>query len=1044
MAVDEILYIEALGGLRFTLDEQAVEGFAAQKAGALLVYLAYTGQPQARERLAELLWPDHSPERALGSLRMALNGLRRNLAPYLQTSRLMIGLVPGRYRLDAHEMVGAVESFRLSQGRAMPHLVRRLNEALKHYRGDFLRDFFGGSPEFEAWLYATREHLKAYFCEGTLSLTDYYMQAGQYAEALAALRRAWVVDPLNEAINRRMMLALSRSGRSSEALEHYQEYRRRLAAELEVEPSAETTALYQLLRSGRQPDESNGHKDARPQNLPIHPTPMIGRENLLADIAARLSEPDSSLLTLVGPGGIGKTRLALAAADMQRHGGMFPDGVVVVPLDAYSSAAQIAPAVAAALGYQALADGRSLRRQISDFIRQKKILLVLDNYEHLLDGADFAVELAACPFVHIVVTSREPLQVEGEKLLPITGLPYPTQDSPPPDYDAARLFLRAVQRLYPDYSPTGEDDRHIAQICRLVDGSPLGLLLAAAWMDVLTLEEIAAQIQWNIQLLENRVPGLPERHRSIRAVFAVTLDRLPASLRAIFMKLAVFRGGCTRQAAQAVTAAGVRDLQELAGKSLLMRDAGGRFTVHELLRQYAEAQLRETDLYHAARDAHSAYYLNFLVEREADIKGQRQQEALKEIDTDFENVRSAWLWASERGLFDILDRALEGLYWYCDLQGLPADRFALLQTTLEQAERTKAESLYGRLLARCWQTPAEGRVRLRRAFAIALRQERAEDIAQCMYQRGRAALLDNRDTAPGLFELAYHAYRSLGDSFYSGVVSSNWAVSLIYAGKAEQSETICSRELPTMRRNGNRIYLARLLYNQASSLATRGDNAAADQAHREARKILFELSKRLEAADIGAWGMGVTAVREGHFDLARGRAQELLALAEEYHAQVLKARALSMLSAVALVEGEARSGIDLALEATTLLGNHANATYADGFLAAAAAAAGNFAQSREICRRWLGLAVRVRERVLTALLLVPAAAVLAHLGQYERAAECLSLALHCPASMGCWAEKVFSLYGLPGHLKDNLPPERYGCAWERGKTLDPQIIAALF
>jgi hypothetical protein len=189
--------------------------------------------------------------------------------------------------------------------------------------------------------------------------------------------------------------------------------------------------------------------------------------------------------------------------------------------------------------------------------------------------------------------------------------------------------------------------------------------------------------------------------------------------------------------------------------------------------------------------------------------------------------------------------------------------------------------------------------------------------------------------------------------------------------------------------------------------------------------------------------MGVTALRAGNFALVRQRAQELLTLAKEYRASVSQARALSMLSAVALAEGYARPSVEVALEATGLLGNHANATYADSFLAAAQAATGDFHQARAICQRWLGLAVRCHEKVLTSLLLIPAAAVLAHLGQYEDATVCVALALHYPASMGRWAEVVYSLYGLPGLLAEHLPSDRYRCAWERGKTSDPQTIVAM-
>lgn len=670
-------------------------------------------------------------------------------------------------------------------------------------------------------------------------------------------------------------------------------------------------------------------------------------------------------------------------------------------------------------------------------MRAKRTLLVLDNFEHLLDGADFAAELAQCPHVRVLVTSREPLVVPEETLLTVPGLFYPSPNDHLTDYDAGRLFAAAVRRAFPDYVPTDTDQDAIATLCRLVDGSPLGLLLSAAWIDVLTPPEIAALIRESVQSLENTIPGQPERHNSIRTVFDVTLERLPSQLRTALLRLAVFRGGCTRHAAETVTGAGLRDLQTLISRTLLTRHADGRFTIHELLRRYLEDQLHQTEQYAGARDAHSAYFLSFLTEREPDIKGKRQQEALREIDDEFENIRAAWEWACENHDLEPLEAALDALYWYCDMQQRQTDRLELLRMALEAVPHSGDDLLYARVLARCWQTPAEGRKNLRQALTIALRHESERDIAECVYLRGRAALLDNRDAAHKLFARAYDL---MDDPFYHGVVSSDWAVSLIYAGHADQAEIVSRRELAAVRRSGNRIYLANLLYNQASSLATRGANAEANHFHEEARAVLTELGQFLGAADISAWGMGVTALREGNFDLARRRAQELLELAQEVHAQVSHARALSILSAVTLIDGDPVHSRTLAQEATDRLGTHPNATYADSFLAAAAVALRDIDTAWVICRRWLPLAVRVKEHVLTALLLIPAGAVLASSRQDERAVECLSLALNAPASMGRWAQAVFDLYALPEQLQSRLPPKKYRAAWERGEALNPQAL----
>lgn len=728
-----ILSITTLGAVRVNRGELPAERITAQKTAALLIYLAYTRQPQSREHLADLLWHESDPEQASGSLRMAVMNLRKSFEPYLQVSRQTVGFVPNSYRLDAHALITAVSDFEKANGvRSRTH-ERQLSQALDGYHGDFLRDFFGGSPEFEAWIESIRHHLLTVYVQGVTSLAEYWSQEGKAGQALPLLQRALQFDPLNENLNNTLILLTARRQGTAAALEHFHTYRDRLERELEASPSARTLTAVHLIGSI--------------SGAVLHTVPLIGREHLLMEIVGWADDSDHSLLTLVGPGGIGKSRAALAAADLFKDTGLFPDGVFFVPLNRFHSASQIAPAVAHALGYRPLSDGRSVRQQVIDCVRLKRILLVLDNFEHLLDGADFAAELAQCPHVRVLVTSREPLNVPEETLLTVPGLFYPSPNAQLTDYDAGRLFAAAVRRAFPDYVPAATDQDAIANVCRLVDGSPLGLLLSAAWIDVLTPTEIAALIRESIQSLENTIPGQPERHHSVQAVFAVTLERLPSQLCSMLMKLAVFRGGSTRNAAEVVSGVGLRDLQSLVSRALLTRHEDGRFAIHELLRRYLEDRLHQTEQYTSARDAHSAYFLRFLTEREPDIKGRRQQDALREIDEEFENIRAAWEWACESQAFSELDAAHDALYWYCDMRRRPTDRLELLRLALEALQHSGHDLVYARVLARCWQTPLEGRKNLRLALRIALQHESERDIAECIYMRGRAALLDNHNAA---------------------------------------------------------------------------------------------------------------------------------------------------------------------------------------------------------------------------------------------------------------------------------------------------------
>lgn len=271
-------------------------------------------------------------------------------------------------------------------------------------------------------------------------------------------------------------------------------------------------------------------------------------------------------------------------------------------------------------------------------------------------------------------------------------------------------------------------------------------------------------------------------------------------------------------------------------------------------------------------------------------------------------------------------------------------------------------------------------------------------------------------------------------------IAMDWSSALIYAGRSQQAEQVTASNLDRIRSSGNEACLAAALYNHGATLFIRGADVEGNRYYEEARELLLKLDKRLIAADVGGWGMSIVALRMGNFTLLRQRAGELLALSQEYHSTLHQARALAVLSILALVDNDPHESLALAQESTRLFGSHANRPYADAFLAATAAALGDFILAHEICQRWLAPALSWNEKILTALLLIPASAVLKSEGRAEQAIECASLALHHTSNMGRWAESVLALYGLPGDLARALSPHRYADAWERGKTLDPQTV----
>ncbi len=405
-------------------------------------------------------------------------------------------------------------------------------------------------------------------------------------------------------------------------------------------------------------------------NLPAQTTPFIGRERELAEVARLLADPSIRLLTVVGPGGMGKSRLALEAASAQLAN--YADGVFFVPLAPLATTEAIVPAIAAALKFAFQADARTPQQQLFDFLRQNELLLLLDNFEHLIEAAGLVTELLqAAPQVKVLTTSRERLRLSGETVVVLGGLEFPNWETPEDAlaYNAVKLFMQSSQRARPDFSLSANDLPFVARICRLVDGLPLGILLAAAWVEMLSPREIADEIAASLDFLATDLRDTPERQRSIRAVFEYSWRLLNVQEQATFSQLSIFRGGFTRLAAQEICGASLTVLAALVNKSLLHRSENSRYEVHELLRQYAADKLKHDATGSAAvRNRHAAYYLTYLQQQLVDLTSRHLRATLDEIESDLENVRAGWAWAIEQKEVEEIGKTLAALNHFYELR----------------------------------------------------------------------------------------------------------------------------------------------------------------------------------------------------------------------------------------------------------------------------------------------------------------------------------------------------------------------------------------
>ncbi|MEM7132229.1 MAG: BTAD domain-containing putative transcriptional regulator [Chloroflexota bacterium] len=689
------ILIQLFGAPQITWQSEPIVGLTSNKARALLIYLAVTaskGNPaHSRDALADLLWAD-KPATSRDNLKKALSHLRKLNG---------ISFVEEGWRLVALDLSDAwvdVAEFEQLSSELESRTIEGLQRAAQLYRAGFLADFNTSlSYEFEEWVLSEQTRLKNLMVAILRRLAAAHSQRNEYAQAIVVVRRLLALEPWQEETHRQLMELLARKGDRVAALAHFEECRKILADELNVEPAPSTIEIAEKIRDGSlgkakgktsQPDlisDANYTNLIQKHNLPAQTMPLVGREDELAEITRLLNDPRVQLLSILGPGGMGKTRLAIEVASAVLD--KYAHGVYFIPLAPLSDPASIVSTIAANVGYPFENDRGSPKAQLLDFLQQREMLLILDNAEHLLVGVNLLTEIIeSAPTVVLLVTTRERLRLMSESVFVLDGLALPDHENEVTS-SAEQLFIQTAQRVRYNFVPTPEDRSTLAQICQLVGGMPLALILAASWVEMLSLSEIAAEINESVDFLAIDYHDLPERQRSLQAVFDTTWRRLSVAEQDIFKKLAVFRGGFTREAASAVASATLQLLTTLSHKALIRFNSEGRYEIHELLRQFGEEKLASEA--EAAYDAHSAYYCTFLQQRETDLKGARQKEAIAEIEADSENVQMAWTWACQAAQVDRLAQSIESLGIFILWQSRLYDGEALFEQTISALGLTR-------------------------------------------------------------------------------------------------------------------------------------------------------------------------------------------------------------------------------------------------------------------------------------------------------------------------------------------------------------------
>ena len=604
-----------------TLDGLVLEGADTRRTKPLLLlaYLAIEG-PKERRHLAELFWMGATDP--LNSLSKAINQLN--------------GEAPSAFEADHRQVEATIEM-------DATELLTRLDAgdlegAVELYRGPFLRGVYlkDWSAELEEWIYGTREFIAGRVQEAQLRLAERDAASGTFEGAARRAEQAYLLpgapEPSLETLARLYsLLVAGGNARAKEVAGEAESF----GPPLSLTPEQAREKLGQAAT----PETSTRH------NLPPQPTSFIGRSEEQLQLAGLLEDPNSRLVSIVGPGGMGKTRLAIEIASAQLE--RFTDGVFFVAFAAVSSPNGMVPTIRDELGLQD--SGREdPEEHLLDYLSDKTMLLVLDNLEHLVGGAELVRDLwERAPRVWLLVTSRERLNLQAERVLSLSGLITP-EGLPVGRADAVELFVNSV-RSSGFHLIVDEESLHaVARVCRLVGGLPLAIELAASWVRALPIEEIAREIEGGIDLLEGSTRDLPERHRSVRAVFDHSWSLLTEREQEVLRRLSVFLGGFRREAAAEVTGATLPMLMGLVDKSLLRMSSEGRYDRHPLFIQYTRDKLAEhPEEQTESKEKHARYFLRLVRELEGDLRTRKRLATLKVLNEEQANVRQAWFWALE-------------------------------------------------------------------------------------------------------------------------------------------------------------------------------------------------------------------------------------------------------------------------------------------------------------------------------------------------------------------------------------------------------------
>lgn len=845
----------ALLGAFSTLSATGRELLSPDKRSALMAYLAVKASWVRRDELAFLFWPDTDDRSARSNLRQLVMRCKR--LPYGSALEITAEAVHWPVETDVRAFNAGIAA-------------QDWFTALRHYQGHLLSSFYlkDDTGGFNAWLELERDTLRLSWQDAAFKAAEALSKTDRSSEAASLLLNVWQLDDYNEGVLQAYLRHAYAAGQKAVALAAFAAFAERLEKTFEIEVSAETQALIQAIRTDTLDTETVTFS-AAPAPPKRRLAPLIGRGMALSQLTEILSQSDYRAVVISGQGGVGKTRLALEIAETLHP--QLEHGAHVVPLASIRDPEQLISAIAAALSFSFYGP-TDPQQQLVNYLRSKTMLLVIDNLEHILTAASTLSELLeAAPHLKLLITSRQLPEIPGLWHYPLMGLGYQTDDS-----DALTLFVQAAKAQQPQFDLSDANRADAQALCQLVEGLPLALELAASWTGELPVADIFSQIQQNLDFLQRA-----GAHNSMTAVISHSWQLLSPQQQELLAGLSVFRGGFRREAAEAICNATPYLLLSLQNRSLISRD-GGRYNLHELIRQYADTQLSLQARKAATNHYHADYFCNHLKHLYEAIQS-NATETLDQVEADLGNVIIAWETLRDQKNFVELDSILDPIVSFYMIRSRFLEGRKLLLRTIDSfnSEQTKdAITLLGRLylhagmfayhLGNLQQAADEKQ----HSLVLLNQTSKSRYIAVCHHKFGLTlTALGRYAEAQESFNTSLRLHRDLDD--LSGISEALNGLGIIhyYQGRLKDAETAFRESLNLRRQLGQQELIL-------SSINNLGLIASAEKRYQDAQhhyQESLELSRNLQHR----FGIGVALHNLGSTSMRLRQYHEALSYAEE-------------------------------------------------------------------------------------------------------------------------------------------------------------------